>query len=397
MIMKILVKFLAVLLPAAILCAAAFGTYLLVKSKPEVSRARYESPPAVCDFIVANLERSRVWIEAQGSVLPDRRWSLQTEVRGRVAALHPSLEIGGRVTAGDELLRLDPGDFERALEQAQAELARAKFELDVEVGRAAVAEREWKLLDQRIETTEAGRKLALREPHLRFRRSALAGAEAQVRQRRADLDRAVIHAPFNGIVVEEDLEVGQVVLERSSLAQIVCTDAFMVRAAIPSARLSDLRFEQRDGEGSPAEVVQRLEDGTECTWTGVVERLVVRVGDAGRQPGVLIRVDDPMAMPDDGERRTPLLIGAYVRLRIQGPELADVVELERDHLREGDTVWLVGEENRLEILPVTVVARSGTTVFVRGIPDGAKVIVSALADDEVGIPLDARAFAGEQP
>ena len=54
--------------------------------------------------------------------------------------------------------------------QAQLDTQRAAIEL----GNAAVAEREWKLLEGSIEVTEAGRKLALREPYLARRRSEVA-------------------------------------------------------------------------------------------------------------------------------------------------------------------------------------------------------------------------------
>lgn len=388
--MKVIVGIIAFILPVAILALAGAGTWMLIKAKPAVPRAEFEAAPAVCDYIVAEQIASPTWVEAQGSVWPHRTWSLQTEVAGRVAEVHPGLVVGGRVNAGEPLVALDRREFEMAAEQAAAELARAVFEAEVEQGRSIVAEREWALLESTVETTEAGRALALRQPHVRFREAAVKGARATVARRALDLELTTVTAPFNGIVLEEDLEVGQVVTPRMPLARLVCTDEYHVRVSLPSVRLAGIRFAAEGESGSSVDVIQRMEDGTERTWRGEVERLLADVGEAGRQARVVVRIDDPLATSDENGRSTPLLLKAYVTVRIAGPELTGVVAIDRDHLRDDDTVWIVGEDDRLEVRPVEVAARTGGRLLIRGVETGEKLVVSALATAGPGVALAPR-------
>ena len=88
---------------------------------------------------------------------------------------------GGRFTKGQALLRIDPRDYQVAMEQQRAGYNRARVELQLERGRKAVAEREWEVLSnssssparsntaQLSESDDDGRALALREPQLGVR------------------------------------------------------------------------------------------------------------------------------------------------------------------------------------------------------------------------------------
>src|SRR6056297_2510500 len=68
-------------------------------------------------------------VTGYGTVEPTRTWTAIAEVGGRVVELRDNLESGERVPAGALLLRIDPTDYELAVERAQADLAQSRARL----------------------------------------------------------------------------------------------------------------------------------------------------------------------------------------------------------------------------------------------------------------------------
>ena len=69
-------------------------------------------------------------VRTHGSVVPRTESELVPEVDGRVIEVSQNLVSGGFFREGDELLRIEPVDYEVALEEARAFRARALGDLD---------------------------------------------------------------------------------------------------------------------------------------------------------------------------------------------------------------------------------------------------------------------------
>jgi RND family efflux transporter MFP subunit len=116
------------------------------------------------------------------------------EVRARISGYLDQVLFtdGQMVTKGDVLFRIDPRPFERALEQAKAELEQAKTRvsnamLDVERGLPLV---KTKAISQKVQDD--------RENIMRDARSAATIAEARVRTAELDLSFCQVFAPISG-------------------------------------------------------------------------------------------------------------------------------------------------------------------------------------------------------
>jgi hypothetical protein len=102
---------------------------------------------------------------------------------------------------------------------------------------------------------------------------------------------------------------------------------------------------------------------------------------------VLISVPDPHARRADAPDRPRLMLGSYVEAQIQGARLPDVVRLNRDYLREDETVWVM-EDGALSIRDVNVVLRDAQYAYVdEGLSDGDQVVTTNLATVRDGAPL----------
>jgi hypothetical protein len=108
----------------------------------------------------------------------------------------------------------------------------------------------------------------------------------------------------------------------------------------------------------------------------------------GRMARVLLEVRDPLGLEAANRGRGPLLIGEYVRVKIDGRQLKEVVTLPRSALHDGNTVWLVTPEGTLTIRTVTPVWWDAELVVVKeGLASGDRLITTMLSAPVEGMPL----------
>ena len=83
-----------------------------------------------------------------------------------------------------------------------------------------------------------------------------------------------------------------------------------------------------------------------------------------------------------------LLVNDYMSANIIGRTVEDVIALPRSLLREGDAVWIMNEQNELDIRPVKVVYRGRSHVLVSdGLQSGERVVTTDIAAPIQGMPL----------
>ncbi len=190
----------------AIIVTGAVMTVLLNRPKPiavtvaEVQAGRVE----------ATVSNTRA-----GSVTACRRAKLAPPAGGRIGTL--AVKKGQRVKAGQLLLELWNDDFvarERvAREQLQSARAHAREACTVANTAAANAHRAQQLRDQGFLSPE-GIQRSLSEAQstaaaCSAANAQIAEAEARIGASRADTERTVLRAPFDGIVAELNGEVGE--------------------------------------------------------------------------------------------------------------------------------------------------------------------------------------------
>lgn len=375
------------LAPFAVLSAGFGLAALSIWTRPTPERT--EARPRVARVVVEPIEVGPrpVEVSGTGTVIPARSVDLRSEVAGRVVAAHPALEPGGRLRRGRVAVRLDARDYRVRVTEAKAALQQARFEFELEEGRQVVARREFELLGR--DSTELGEaSLALREPHLRNARAAVEGAEASLELAQTNLERTRIRVPFNAIVREESVERGLLVDRQTILARLVGTDRFWVRVSIPVAALEWVRFEDAGGEATPVRVRQDLGQGRSVEKLGRLVRLLSDLDPRGRLARVLVAVDDPLDLKKPPEQREPLLLDAFVEVRMRGRRLEEVATVPRRALREGDSVWIMAPDDTLEIRSVSPAWKGPRTVYVRGeLRAGERLVVSRIPTPVPGMQL----------
>ena len=374
-------KILQRLLPLLIIAAGVLGAWWLIANRPHAQREQVEPVPPLAQVVEAKRSTERVTIVAMGTVVPAKRVLLQPEVSGRIVEQSPQLLPGGLFRKGDVILQIDPRDYETAVKQQEAAVEQARLEVQLEKGRQVIADREWKLLEEDIPLDQASQDLALRKPQQKNARAALEAAESALEQARLQLERTTVYAPFNAVVQEEFIDEGQLVSPQTHLATLIGTDRFWVQVSIPVDRLGWLAFSGTEGSRkSNVSVIQEVTGEVSIERTARLVRLLGDLDPVGRMARVLVEIDDPLGLNlKKNPARIPLMLGAYVRVDIEGKMAEEVFSLPRTAIREGDQVWIADQEDRLAVRPVEVFWRSKETVLIRnGLDEGDRVVTNSI-------------------
>ncbi len=372
-----------------ILSASLAVTVSLVLLRPKPAKRAPKSPVTLVETLTIQPQSEKISVTAFGSIQADRTVQMQPQVSGRVVKLSDKMVLGGLVEKGELLLQIDDRDFLIAIEQAKAQLAKAEFDLRVEEGRQVVAKREWELLDPTIKATALGEELALRRPHLLEKKAALQSAKSKLAKAELDLERTHLRAPFDALVVSESVEVGQLLSMSSNVATLVGTDAFRVQVNLPYSSLKWVYIPQGPEDTGSLAIIKREIGGSGALQRyGHVIRLLGDLDPNGRMVRLLVRVDDPLGLKNDDIAASPLLLQTYVRVELLGPTLDDVYVIPRRAVRNGDKVWVMDEENRLEIKTIHIIlGREDDVIVDRGVLPGDRLITSPLPTALPGLIL----------
>ena len=322
-------------------------------------------------------------VASYGIVRPRIQSILASQVAGQIVEKAPNFDEGGYFTKGDVLLRIDPRDYEADVRIAEAIQADARQALAEERARAEQARIDW----TRLGNTGEAPELVLRKPQLLAAEARVASAAASLTKARLDLERTEIRAPFDGRVLRQFVDLGQVVSTNTQVAEIYSIDLAEVRLPIAN---SDLKFvDLPEGKSSPDSkgIAARIYADliADEVWDARIVRTEGAIDDSARQLHVLAEIDDPFQ--SDSAHRAPLKIGQYVTARITGRTLSDVFVIPTKSIYQGSYVYIV--ENGLLQRRAIDIAWSDTndTLVASGLETGDQLVLTTLGQVTSGVPV----------
>ena len=369
-------KFFKFFLPVFVLAACLATGITLIRTAPKAER-RLPAPviPTV-EVMTAEQSNYPVTIKSQGTVVPRTESTLIPEVSGQIVRASTNFRSGGFFAAGEVLLEVDPRNYENAVVVAQADLARASAGLDEELARVDQALRDWEVLN----LSENPNDLALRKPQLKSAQAAVAAAEARLTQANINLERTRIRAPYAGLVLEKQVDVGQYVSPGNVLAKIYAIDFVEIRLPLTNNHLTFLelpeiyRDETASGSFPVVELVAQVGARTH-NWQGRIVRSEGAMDTQSQQIFVIAQVDDPYGR----QHGIPLKVGQFVEAHIRGKVLRDVFVLPRRVLRRNSEIMLITEDDRVERKQVEVVWSDNNEVVIdSGLAAGDRVSLTPL-------------------
>lgn len=394
-------RILKALLPIAILGAGIGTAGFLYATAPQTEPTQTQASPTVVRVMVADPGRHRVTVPAMGIVRAEREVTLQPEISGMVTQQSENLVDGGLVRVGDPLIRIDARDYATALKLSKAELAAARLGVREESVQRQVAEAEWS--DRPADFSEDSLSYVMREPHLDAAKARVDSVRTRISKAKRDLNKAILRAPFDAVVITESVDIGQLVGPAAPVARLAGIDRFWVQVSVPVSYLQMLNVPGVNAtadQGSSAKVSQPGAAG-EDPREGVVLRILPSVEERGRMAQVVVAVDDPLGLrlaPE--ERPTPLLVGTYVQVELKGKVLDNVVPIPRSALRDDERVFVVDSDGKLSTRRIEIAWRERGQVLVKkGLEEGDRVVLTPLplATDGMAVEIAQDEESGETP
>jgi multidrug efflux pump subunit AcrA (membrane-fusion protein) len=348
-------------------------------------------------------------LNASGYVVAQRRASVASKATGRVVELR--VREGSALKAGDLIARLDASDVQAAIAAAEAAIAQARAgqaqadaqlrQAQVELGNADAELQRIRGLEQQgfvsPQAVDAARRradsaraaLAAAQAGIASARAGQAQALAQLQAQRVNRDNTEVRAPFDGVVLVKNANVGDMITPFSSAAGTsgaVVTMADMgtleVEADVAEANVGLVRIDQ------PVEIM--LDALPEVRFRGSVARIVPTVDRAKATVMTKVRFErlDPRILPE---------MSAKVAFLSQAPGPGDerpvtAVNPKAVVQRDGQSlVWRIADD-RVVAVAVTTGRTLGDALEITGqalkpgdrlvlspppsLADGARVVVA---------------------
>jgi membrane fusion protein, multidrug efflux system len=335
-------------------------------SAPEDSSAAGALGPRKVRTAPAVLRDFQPTLLATGTLVPRRRADVRALVDGRLDSV--PVDIGTRVRQGQLLFEVRTVDYRIALQQAEANLARAE---------ATVRDREREMARMEGLLGEGSATQQMRDQA----ETALAEAGAFLKQAaaardmaRQALEDATTASPYDGVVTARYLQRGEFVGRGDPVVEIMDLSTLDAEMEIPERYAGELAV------GIPAELtVRSLRQPVEGKVTAVNPKVDVLT----RTFRIKVGVDNR-----DGRLQAGLFVSAGFRLAVQTAQVAVPAEaLIRDEGRT--TVWVV-EAGVARQRRVTEGANlNGFVQILDGVREGETVIVSGMGGLVEGAEVEA--------
>lgn len=362
-----------ILLPILVLLTGAVGAYAIVANRPTLDIQPSRAEPPLVSVVQAEPQSVRLNVRSQGVVMPRNEIVWVAEVAGKVIRLNPDFVAGGFFEAGEELVGLDPRDYDQAILAAEAGLAEAKRRLAQEQAEAEQARSEWQALGEGEPSP-----LILHEPQLAEARAKLKAAEAELAKARLKRSRCELRAPFAGRVSAKYVGLGQYVQSGEKLARVYATDVAEVRLPVSTDQLAylDLDLMRRNGAGAGPKVVLTADlGGVEQHWEGHIVRSEAEVDDATGLLHLVAEVREPYGR----KYAQPLLAGLFVKAEIEGRERSGVFVLPLGAVNASQESLVVDADLHLHVRRLTVLRTEADRVLIgAGLAAGENVVTGGV-------------------
>lgn len=393
-------EFFKFMLPLILIIGSVFVVLALVAyQKSQTAERKEDTKKAVLvDTIEAEVVSLNFTVNSQGTVRPRTETTLVSEVSGKIVSVAPEFVAGGFFREGEVLLQIDPSDYQTGLKRAEAALASRKAKLADETARSEQALKDWKNLGRQGQPTD----LALRKPQMADARANVSAAEADVQKARRDLERTSITVPYDGLVRQKSVDIGQYVTPGTRLGVTFAIDTAEVRLPLTNSDLHYLDLpsetEIKNTDKSFPPVTLSIDNGDETNqWQARIIRTEGVVDETSRVIYAVAQVIDPYGVLGQSHQEE-LKIGTFVNAEIQGLPAENVVVLPRYVLRADHTVLIANDDNELEILPVTVLRAEPRKVYLsQGIEGGTQVVITTLDAPVPGTKLAIRGLESATP
>jgi len=332
-------------------------------------------------------------LNASGYVTPRRRATIAAKITGRVTGVF--FDEGTHVHAGQLLATLDDSDTKRALDSAKADrnasqAAIADFQVQlkfaqIQLRRADQLQKAGVQTQEQLDTASTNADSL--KAKIELAKQQVESTEARIREAQQAVDNCVINAPYDGIVVSKDAQVGEMVspisagggFTRTGIATIVDMNSNEIEVDVNESYIARVKDRQK---------VTAILDAYPNWEIPSHVRTVIPTADR-QKATVKVRISfdklDLRILPDMGIKVTFLSDEPLKKRDAQAPVVAALLPNEALHGESGKKIVFLVKNDRLERRAVSVGNTQGShTEILSGIVAGDAVVVKGPANMQDG-------------
>jgi RND family efflux transporter MFP subunit len=332
-------------------------------------------------------------LNASGYVTPRRRATIAAKITGRVTGVF--FDEGTHVHAGQLLATLDDSDTKRALDSAKADrdasqAAIADFQVQLKFAQIQLRRAD-QLQKAGVQTQEqldsASTNADSLKAKIELAKQQVQSSEARIREAQQAVDNCVINAPYDGIVVSKDAQVGEMVspisagggFTRTGIATIVDMNSNEIEVDVNESYIARVKDRQK---------VTAILDAYPNWEIPSHVRTVIPTADR-QKATVKVRISfdklDPRILPDMGIKVTFLSDEPVKKVDAAAPVVVALLPADAVHDESGKKVVFLVKNDRLERRAVSVGTTQGSqTEILSGIVAGDAVVVKGPANMQDG-------------
>lgn len=365
---------------AVMLITTAIAISFIFSTEPKAQKdGATKRTPMLVDVMPADMGNHVPLIRTYGVVTPSKSVELKPRVSGQVIAVAPHFVPGNFVKQGEWLIKLDPTDFELALQRAKSELTKAESAYEIERGEQIRAQRAFELVSDSV--AKENKALILRQPQLKQAQADLETARALVRQAEIELERTSITMPFDGQILSREANLGSQLTPNNMLADVIGTETYWIESSLPLSQLTWLAPPIDSASDANVVIRNKTAQSSESPNMGRLIQVISTLDDQSRMARVLIEVNDPLGLNANNDQisTNPLIAGTYVETDLPARTIDSSVRLPVKYLRKRDTVWVMND-GKLDIRNVTVAYRDESYAYItEGIADKESIITTDIS------------------
>ena len=344
-------------------------------TKPEKKDIEKKAP--LVNTIEVQAQDLTFQISSQGTVMPRTETVLVSEVSGQITYVSPKLRVGGYFEKDELILEIDPIVYKVDVLQAESRLESMQAAFIEEEARAQQAEDEWGLTGRPVSEAPV---LALRLPQLQKAKADVKAAEADLKQANIKLKRTKIYAPYNALLMEKYVDIGQYISIGGQMVKTFAIDYAEVRLPIKQSDIGFLNLPKINEAADKSKKVIISSDvaGEKLQWQSYISRYEGVVSSESRVHYLVAKIDDPYNLIE-GKLDAELRVGMFVNANIMGKTVENVVSLPREVMHGVNTVYVVNDDNTLKFVNVEIIRGNGDFVYVKNtFKPGDKIVNTAI-------------------
>jgi len=333
-------------------------------------------------------------IHTQGIVRSTDQTQLMAEISGVIASISPRFQVGSFFHVDEVLFTLESLEYQAAVKQAKAVVAEKKAQLVQETAKAKQAKMQWKDVSNATD-------LALRKPFVAEAKALLQSAEAKLERAQQILRRTEIKAPYDGIVTEKTVGLGQYVNPGSTLGKIVSVVQSEIRLPLKDQLLGMLDYTELSPQHNQTGCQLAVElsfvyKGENVSRKAEVCRSEAVIDAESRVHYLVANIPDPYLLyPKDldaVETRKPLKIGTFVTAKLLSKQYKAIFEIPRELLRDNNQILMVEKsasgEDTIHFKQVDYFHADNNSLYVRdGLKAGDRISLTYIDMPIEGMPV----------